>query len=260
MPIMSNAALQAIGDKLALFAAMSVGDTEFDDAFTAGMAAANAAVMTGPNSIAEYIMDTDDMDLTADLLPAARDLDEAPPTPPERFIIGIAGVSAFLTALNRHIARYSSVSTLDAYLTLLNTTTPTLRFHQAFHDHLRALNRKNVFIAHDMVLAQFTASGAAAGTFINIAQIPSAYAGAQLVVKNQGAVTTGATLSVTGKKVDGTTQVITATIATGADNTETPLSVVTQLFVEVTAITISGATASNVYEIVAKTDRDITNA
>ena len=80
------------------------------------------------------------------------------------------------------------------------------------------------------------------------------------MVKNQGAVTTGATLSVTGKKLDNTTQVLTATIGTGTDNTETALSSVLKLFTEVTAISITSGTNANVYEIVAKTDRDISAA
>jgi hypothetical protein len=75
-----------------------------------------------------------------------------------------------------------------------------------------------------------------------------------------GAVTTGATLTITGKKIDGTTQTMTSTIATGTDNTETVTSVTTKLFVEVTAISITSGTNGNIYEIVAKTDRDISAA
>lgn len=261
MPLITNTDLQAIGDKLARFAAMSVGDTTFNNAFTAGMAAANAAVMSGSGSLATYLFETvTDMDVAADMLNSARDLDETNPAPPARFIFGISNVNRFLTAINAHIARYSDYTTLDAYLTFLNSTTPTLRFHQAFHDHLKALSRKNVFIAQDKVLATFAATGAATGTFASVSTIGTDYAGSKLVVKNQGAVTIGATLSVTGKKIDGTTQVITATIATGTDNTETNLSVLTKLFTEVTAVSITGGTNANVYEIVAKTDRDVSAA
>ncbi len=260
MTIITNVQLQAVGDKLARFAAMSVGDAAFDDSFTAGMEAANAATMSGEDSLAEYIMATGVMDVMADLLPTARDLDEDNPAPPARFIIGITGIARFLTALNAHIARYSDYTTLDAYLTSLNASTPTLRFHQAFHDHLKALSRKNVFIGADTVLATFAATGATTGTFTSVATISTSYAGAQLVVKNQGAVTTGATLSVTGKKLDGTTQVITGTVITGTDNTELNLSSVLKLFSEVTAISITGGTNGNIYEIVAKTDRSIAAA
>jgi hypothetical protein len=262
MAIISNTDLQAICDKLARWAAMSVGDDNFDDSFNAGMAAANAAVMSGSGSLFTYLFETvTDGDVAADMLSAARDLDESNPVPPTRFMIGIAGVSAFLASINTHLRRYApSTPTLDAYLTSLNASTPTLRVHQALHDHLKSFSRKNVFIANDTVLATFSCTGAATGTFASVATIGTDYAGAKLVVKNQGAVTTGATLTVTGKKIDGSTQALTATIATGTDNTETDLSSVLRLFVEVTNVTISGGTNANVYEIVAKTDRDISAA
>ena len=47
---------------------------------------------------------------------------------------------------------------------------------------------------------------------------------------------------------------------TGTDNTELNLSSTLQLYVQVTNITITGGTNGNVYEIVAKTDRDISAA
>lgn len=264
MSLVSNADLQAICDKLARWGAMSIGDAAFNPAFTAGIQAANAAVMSGSGSLFTYLAPggtTTNGDLTADLLPAARDLDEANPVPPTRFLVSIASVNAFLTAINNHLRRYAPATpTLDAYLTALNTTTPTLRIHQALHDHLKAFSRRNVFIANDTTLATLTVTGAAAGTFASVATIGVNYAGAKLVVKNQTAVTTGATLTVTGKKIDGTTASLTATIATGTINTETDLSVTTKLFTEVTAITITGGTAANVYRIVAKTDRDISAA
>jgi hypothetical protein len=260
MGVMNNTDLQAILDKIARWAALSVGDAAFSGSFNAGMEAANAAVISGTNSIAKYILDSNDLDFTADVLPAARNLDEANPTPPTRFLFGIAGIAALVTALNSHFTRYTAFTTLDAYLTNLNASTPTLRVHQAFHDHIKSMSRKNVFIAADTVLATFAATGASTGVFTSLATIPTAYAGAKLVIKNQGAVTTGATLSVTGKKLDGTTQVITATIATGTDNTETNLSSLLRLFSEVTAVSIASGTNANIYEIVAKTDRDISAA
>ncbi len=262
MALISNTDLQAIVDKMARWAAESVGDAAFSNAFNAGMELANANVMSGSGSLFDYIFGTcTDGDVAADLLGAARDLDESNPVPPTRFLFNISGVSAFLTSLNNHIKRYNpTTTTLDAYLSELNASTPTLRVHQAFHDHLKAMTRKNVFVGADTVLATFTTSGAATGTYAHVAALGSAYAGSKLVVKNQGVVTTGATLSVTGKKLDATTQIITATIVTGTDNTETDLSLTTKLFYDVTNITISGGTASDVYEIVAKTDRDISAA
>jgi hypothetical protein len=262
MAIIANSDLQAILDKLARWAEMSTGNSDFDVAFNAGMDAANAEIMTGSGSLFQYLADlaATNADPAADMLETARNLDESNPEPPTRFLFGISGISAFLAALDKHIKRYSpSTTTLDAYLTSLNASTPTLRAHQGFHNHIKALSRKNVFVGADTVLATLTVTGASTGTFASVTTLAS-YSGAQLVVKNQGAVTTGATLTVTGKKLDATTQAITATIVTGTDNTETDLSSVLKLFVEVTNITITGGTNANVYEIVAKTDRDISAA
>jgi hypothetical protein len=261
MAIISNADLQGLLDKLARWAAEAVGDPDFDDSFTAGIALANSNVMSGAGSLAEYLFGLADEDPAADMLSAARDLDEENPVAPTRFLIQIAGISAFFTALNRHILRYNpSTATIDAYLTSLNASTPTLRVHQALHDHLKVFSRKNVFIANDTVLATFSCTGATTGTFASVTTIGTSYAGAKLVVKNQGAVTTGATLTVTGKKIDATTTALTGTVVTGTDNTELDLSSVLKLYVEVTNITITGGTNGNVYEIVAKTDRDISAA
>ena len=261
MALISNTDLQAVVDKLAKWAATAVGDEGLDDAFTAGFTAANADIMSGSNSLFTYFAPGGtcaDGDVVADLLPSFRDLDESNPEPPSRFMIQISGIAAVFTALNRHIVRYNpATSTLDAYLTSLNASTPTLRVHQALHDYLKAFSRKNVFIATDTVLATFACTGASTGTFTSVTTIGSSYAGAKLVVKNQGAVTTGATLTITGKKIDGSTQALTVTVDTATDNTEKDLSVTTKLFTEVTNITITSGTNANVYEIVAKTDRDI---
>jgi hypothetical protein len=261
MSIINNTDLQGLLDKLARWAAEAVGDEDFDDSFTAGIALANSNVMSGAGSLQTYLFGLADPDPAADMLDAARDLDESNPVAPTRFLIQIAGISAFFSALNAHIVRYNpSTSTIDAYLTSLNASTPTLRVHQALHDHLKVFSRKNVFIGNDTVLATFSCTGATTGTYASVTTIGTSYAGAKLVVKNQGAVTTGATLTVTGKKIDGTTQALTATISTGTDNTEQNLSSVLQLFTEVTNITITGGTNANVYEIVAKTDRSVAAA
>ena len=105
MALISNSDLQTVVDKMARWAAMSVGDENFDDAFNAGMAAANAAIMSGSNSLFTFLFETvTDGDVAADLLPAARDLDESNPVPPARFMIGIAGISAFgLSGTNAHV-------------------------------------------------------------------------------------------------------------------------------------------------------------
>jgi hypothetical protein len=262
MPMITNTDLRNLLDKLARWGTMSVGDSSFGSSFNAGMTSANAAVMSGSGSLFQYLatLAATDADPAADMLESARNLDEANPTPPTRFLFGITSVAAFLNALNNHIKRYNpATTTLDAYLLQLNATTPTLRVHQAFSDHLKLMSRKNVFVGADTILATFAATGATAGTFTSLTTLAN-YAGAKLVVKNQGAVTTGATLTVTGKKLDDTTQAITATIATGTDNTETDLSSTVQSFVQVTGVTITGGTNANTYKIVAKTDRSIAAA
>lgn len=262
MPLISNAELQAVGDKLARFAAMSVGDANFDNSFTAGLDAASTAVLSGGNSIAQYILSTTDEAVIADLLPAARDLDESHPVMPTGFLLGIPGVSAMIRAIDNHLKRYAGVASLDAYLSNLNASGPTLRFHAAFTDHLKALSAKNVFIGADLDIARVNVTGAAAGTYTHLAAIDKTkYSGAKLVAKNVGAITGATNLSITGKKFDGTTATLTASITTLTDGAETNLSDVTKVFVDVTAITVtSGGTAGNVVKIVAKTDRDISAA
>lgn len=252
MSVISNGDLQTVLDKLARFGGESVD-----------MAAAAANVFSGAGAMDTFILATADVDVVADLLPASRDLDEDPPTVADGFVANIASIKAMIDALNAHLVRYGPTGTkgLDDYLSTLNLSTPTLRVHADFRKYLATVSAKNTFIATDTVLATFTASGAAAGVYAHVATIDKTkYAGAQLVVKNQGAVTTGATLTVTGKKLDLTTQSLTATIATGTDNFETNLSVVLKNFIDVTNITITGATSTNVYEIVAKTDRSVAAA
>jgi hypothetical protein len=262
MPLISNAALQAIGDKMARFAALSVGDPAFDNSFTAGLDAASAAVLSGGNSIAQYLLDSNDEAVTADLLPAARDLDESHPVMPTGFLLGIPGISAMITAINNHLKRYAGVPSLDAYLTTLNASTPTLRFHAAFTDHLKALSAKNVFIGNDLDIARVNVTGAATGTYTHLAAIDKTkYSGAKLVARNVGALTATTALSITGKKFDGTTATLTVSISTLTDAAETNLSDVTKVFVDVTGISVtSGGTAGNVIKIVAKTDRSIAAA
>lgn len=251
MSLITNGDLTTVLDKLARYA------SEFSD----GADAAADSVFSGAGALDTFILGLGDVDVAADLIPAARDLDETHPNPADGSLLLNSEFVAMIAGLNAHVLRYSASSTLDAYLTALNLSTPTLRVHANFRKYLGTVSAKNTFIPDDLVLATFAATGAATGTFTDVAAIlTTKYAGAKLVVKNQGAVTTGATLSVTGKKLDNTTQIITATIATGTDNFETDLSSVLKLFVDVTLITISGATNGNVYEIVAKTDRSVAAA
>jgi hypothetical protein len=262
MALITNNELQTILDKLARWATESVGDTEFNDAFTAGMQLANSHVMSGSGSLANYILSTDDEDVIADLLPPARDLDEDNPVPPDGFLITVKSVSAMLTAINAHIKRYNGATSLNAYLTALNAATPTLRAHGHFGKYLKQLSAGNLFIPNDQVIAHFTVTGSATGTYVHNSSIStSAYAGAKFVIKNVGALNSSPVVSVTAKKLDGTSAVLTATVSVHTDAHETDLSDTTKLYVDVTNITIaSGGTADDVFEVVAKTDRSIASA
>jgi hypothetical protein len=265
MSIITNNDLQSIGDKLARFATESVGDPEFSDAFNAGMEKASTDVLSGSNSIAQFLLDLADEDVTADLLPAARDLDEDHPTPGDGFLLAIKGVNSMITALNNHFKRYSYKG-LDDYLTSINGATgltPTLRFHGHFKKYLKTISAHNAFIPTDLDIATFAVTGGAAGTYAHLASIAKTdYAGAKLVLKNVGALTTSPVVTVTGKKwADGTAASLTATISTHTDAHETDLSDTTKIFSDVTNITIaSGGTSGDHFKVVAKTDREVSAA
>jgi hypothetical protein len=260
MGMLNNTQLQVILDKLARWAVESVGDPEFNAGFTAGMAKANADVISGSNSVATYILGLDDEDIEADLLPAARNLDENNPSPSDGFLLTIPEMSSMITALNTHFKAHGYKG-VDDYLTAQNTATPTLRAHGMFRTYLKTLSAKNSFIPNDLVLATFTETGATAGTFASLATIDKTnYAGAKLVVKNVTALTSSAVVTVTATKLDGTSATLTATLSTHTIGTETNLSDTTQLYVGVTAIAITTGTAADQFEIVAKTDRSIAAA
>src|SRR5512146_2582271 len=106
MPLISNGNLQTVLDKLARFATESVGDPEFSAGFNAGMDAAAGHVFSGAGALDTFILGTSDIDVVADLLPAARDLDETHPTPSDGFVLNIASISAMITALNNHCKNY----------------------------------------------------------------------------------------------------------------------------------------------------------
>jgi len=262
MSLITNTELRTILDKLARWASEAIGDTAFNNAFTAGMQLANSHVMSGGSSLATYILATADEDVIADLLPAARDLDESNPVPPDGFLLAIPGITKLIAGLNAHIKRYNGAASLDAYLTLLNAGTPTLRAHGFFAKYLKTLSKGNVFIPTDLDIATFTETGAAAGTFAHLTAIDTtAYAGAKLVAKNVGALTSSAVISVVAKKLDGTSATLTATLSTHTDAHETDLSDTTQLYVDVTNITMaSGGTNADVFKITAKTDRSVASA
>lgn len=258
----SNTILQTVADKLARFAGTVVGDPVLNGAFTAGFATGSAAVLSGANSIATYLITTADEGSLADMLPAARDLDEVNPVPPTRFLFGVASISAQVKTLDTYCKHYGGAASFNAYMTALNVSGPVLRVHQMFADHLQSMSPQNVFIGADTDIARVNVTGAAAGTYTHIALIDKTkYSGAKLVAKNVGALTATTALSITGKKFDGTLATLTVSIATLTDAAETNLSDVTKVFVDVTAISvISGGTAGNIIKIVAKTDRSIAAA
>jgi hypothetical protein len=260
MPKIENSDLQVILDKLARFATESVGDPEFDAGFTAGMEKASNDVLSGTNSIATYILGLDDEDVEADLLPAARDLDESHPTLADGFLLTIAGVNSQIKAIDTHLKRYGFKG-LDDYLTNQNAATPTLRAHGHFKKYLKTISAKNSFIPNDVDLASFLETGATTGTYQHLTAIsPAQYAGAKLVVKNVTALTTNSVVSVTAKKLDGTTAVLTATLSNHDIGHETDLLDTAKSYVDVTAISVTVGTDTDAFKIVAKSDRDISTA
>jgi len=260
MGMLSNGQLQVILDKLARWATEAVGDPEFNAGFSAGMAKANADVLSGTNSIATYVLGLNDEDIEADLLPAARDLDENNPSPADGFLLTIPEMAVMIKALDTHFKAHGFKG-VDDYLTQQNAATPTLRAHGHFRKYLKTLSAKNSFIPNDLIIATFTETGVAAGTFGHLASIStSQYAGAKLVVKNVTALTSSAVVTVTAKKLDGTTATLTATLSTHTIGHETDLSDTVKSYVDVTAIAITTGTAADQFEIVAKTDRDISAA
>ncbi len=261
MSLITNTGLQNILDKLARWASESVGDTDFNNSFTAGMQLANSNIMSGAGSLFTYIQ-TLDGDVIADLLPAARDLDEANPTPPDAFLLSIPTVNKMVAALTTHIKRYNGAASLDAYLTALNAGTPTLRAHAFFAKYLKTLSRGNVFIPNDIVLATFSETGVAAGTYAHLAAVDiTSYAGAKLVIKNVTALTSSPVVTVTAKKTDNTLAQLTATLSVHTIDHETDLNDILRIYYDVTNITMaSGGTNAESFAVVAKTDRSVAAA
>jgi hypothetical protein len=258
----SNTILLKVADKLARFAGTVVGDPILTSGLNAGFAAGSDAVMSGSNSIATYLIAQADEGSLADLLPAARDLDETNPTPPTRFLITVPSIAAEIKALDTYCKHYGGAASFNAYMTAQNVAGPVVRVHQLFADHLQSMSPSNVFIGSDTVLAHINITGTAAGTYVHdVAIDKTKYSGAKLVAKNVGALTGTTALSITGKKFDGTSATLTVSIATLTDAHETDLSDTTKVFVDVTGITVtSGGTNTNRVNIVAKTDRDISAA
>jgi hypothetical protein len=259
MSLITNNDLQAILDKLARWGSEVDGDLTFDNTFTAGIQVANSHVMSGGSSLAVDILATADQDVIADLLPAARDLDESNPVQSTAYLGSIPGIAAFLTGLATHLRRYGSASSLDAYLTALNTSSPTLRAHGNFKKYVASLSRGNLFVPVDTVLATFTETGATTGTYVHNAAITD-YAGAKLVVRNFGALTTSAVVTVHAVKLDGTTADLTATLSTHTDAHETDLSDTAKLYTNVTGVSITTGTNLDAFKIVAKADRSVAAA
>jgi hypothetical protein len=257
MSLISNGNLQTILDKLARWAGEAVGDAEFNNAFTAGFTVANTDVWS---ALATFVLGLADVDQVADLLPASRDLSENLPSPPTSILVAVPSVAKLLTALDTHCKNFGSTG-LNGHLTTLNATTPTLRAHGNFRRYLGKLSPANSFLPNDLVLGEFTASGATTGTFAHSATVDKTqYGGAKLIAKNDGALTSDTTATITAKKLDGTTATLTVTITVHTDAHETNLSDTTMKFIDATAVTITGGTSGDKIKIVAKTDRSVASA
>lgn len=256
MAIISSGNLQTVLDKMARWAAEAAGDSQVVTTPNAGIVIANTDVLAALETTIDGLTDNDQ---NADLLPAIRDLGDSAPA---LNYFGAAAWAGMLDAFDRHARRYGYAD-LNAYLSFLNVTTPALRVHNDFSKYLGRVRSPNVFIPVDTDLARIDITGAAAGTFVDIAAIDTTlYGGAKLVAKNNGALTTNPVLSVTVMNlITGASQVLTVTTGSLSDGAETDLSDTTKKFWDVTNITVtSDGTGGNSVKIVAKTDRSITAA
>src|SRR5204862_126400 len=104
----------------------AVGDPEFDAGFTAGLEKAAADVLSGAGGIGTYLLTLNDEDIEADLLPAARDLDENHPTLADGFLLTLPEMKSMISALNKHFTLHGFKG-MDDYLTSQNAATATLR-------------------------------------------------------------------------------------------------------------------------------------
>jgi hypothetical protein len=261
MPIITTNELQIVLDKVSRYVSEAVGDQAFNNAFTAGLETAAQNTLSGSNGLSTYLLTISDIDVLADFMPAARNLDEIHPTPPDAFLLKIPEVAALITGMNNHFKLFGYKG-VDDYLTQLNVVTPTLRAHGHFKKYLGTITAGNSFIPADVDLATFDITGAAAGTYTHLTKIDKVkYAGAKLVVVNVGALNSAPVVSVTGVKLDGTTATLTATLSTATDAHETNLSDTTKKFIDVTAISVTSlGTSGDKIKIRAKTDRDISAA
>jgi hypothetical protein len=258
MGIIATSDLRTILDKIARYCGEAASDPDIGSTY--GFAAAAGHVLSGSGAIDTFILTLTDRDQIADLLPAARDLDENNPTAPATIISQAALVKAFMAALDIQCARFG-YKNLDGYLTFLNTPTPTLRTHGLLRRYLGAVSAANNFLTKDQVIATFTATGAATGTYAHVAAVDATqYGPHKLRMKNVTVLTSAPTVTVTAKKPDGTTSTLTATISTLTINTETDLSDTGLKFVDVTNITIAGSTSGDEVEVIAKSDRSVASA
>ncbi len=260
---LSQGQLTVILDKASRYAGLVVGDTQLNPSFTAGMQYAGLTCLSGANGFMTWLMaETPDEDILGDLADPFRELDENNPQPTDLKLTSLTKVMAIFTALDRHYVRLGYKS-LDDYLTSLNGPkgmTPTLRIHQHFKRYYGKLSSQNLFTPVDVDLATYTI-GAGTPLAVNGSLSLSGTngcAGAKIVVKNVGALTTSAVISVVAVKIDGTVATLTATLSTHTDAHETDLSDTAKLYASIQSITItSSGTNADVFKIVAKTDRSI---
>lgn len=257
MAMLGNSDLQTILDKLARFASEAVGDPEFNAGFNAGFSLANTDVWS---AMATFILALNDIDQVSDLLPPARDLSEVPPSPPTSFLLTVPSINKMIAALDTHYKNFGYTG-VNARLTAVNASTPTLRAHGFFKRYFGKITAPNSFIPADLVLATFAITGATTGTFAHSTAIDKTlYAGAKLVIKNNGALSGTTGVTVTATKLDGTSAALTASVSVTTDGHETNLSDTAMLYTDVTNVAVTGGTNADAIKIVAKTDRDISAA
>jgi hypothetical protein len=256
MAIIGTNNLQTILDKAARWAGETQGDTSVVAAANAGLLVANTDVLA---ALQTAVMGLTDVEQVADLLPSIRDLNDGAPV-----LHSWAGSvwAAVMRALDTHSQRYGYAS-LDAYLTYLNSVSPTLRVHGAI-SLLRAFSPGNVFTSANCVLATAAVTGASTATFTHVAALDTTrYAPGQIKVLNtKGEGLTSTVLTFPGAIKNGVATSINATVTVTTNATLTVFSDANLAFTDcpIAGATISGGNAGDTFSIVIVPDRSVSAA
>ena len=264
MAIISASHLQTILDKAARWAAEAVGDSNVVASPNAGLLVANSDVLSALETAVAGFTDPEQL---ADLLPSVRDLADSNP-----ILNSWAGSvwSELLDALDAHCRRYGYAN-LDAYLTYLNQSTPTLRAHGDFSQYLGRVSAPNTFtpgnalvLRGNGLLAVVTVTGAATADFVHVGPLDlTKYAPGQIKVLNTNTEGLTSTVLTFPNAINSSgAESIVATITVQTNGHLTVFSDTGLIFSDcpVAGASISGGNAGDTFAIVIVPDRSVTSA